>query len=586
MASLVSGAVPCVMLLCMTPTFSMAQPPPPRDRRAIARMMSRVPAETLAEHRIPPSALRDFNPVVALTITGSSPTTIWVNHDYRVAYILSNFTLEPVSGQVSAVAGAQVLKAEPASGGSLTLEPGESLSGWFQGEAGAVGGRQKVSLVFGKPLPCKPDGHGGSICPRLPVATDTVSVLVSGVGEILSSSDPLPAIGDVGGTICNGALFARSTDVPNEWEETPGGHDVPVAGRVINTEDAGVDIPFDHPFGFDYWFHIEPDRDHFGFLNSPGIASRSDCTPGGLAAGAGDGDTCKAFEIVRGQGGTPTGALHTEVERGLIPDEYRPRAGERVYARGRRIVDCGHSDYNVELHPPTIMARAWQEPTLGQVRSTLIATPYVTRQIYLPGHNDFVRQVAGELSALAFSPSPSPIHLLADIEPASFDGNLVARYEVALPPRRGFDDARIRYHFVTRPGVTVAVQALTTYQAAVLVSVDPARYVPHGPASCGVESLSLSDAEKLGGLDPGTLQSLYDKAVGLIASGVLTLFGVPPNVQINVAAAARAGLFYYQCSVPDGGLPTPGSILDNRVVVDSSQPYPVYGWLDIDFVSP
>jgi hypothetical protein len=587
-------AVLSALLLSATSARSIAQPPPPPSKKAMERLMATVPPDTLKKHRIPASALTDFHPVVALTIIGTSPSTIWVNHDYQVAYIVSNFTLQPVSGQMSGVSGAKALKAISGPDTSVTLQPGQSTSGEFQGDAGQQGEVKKVSLRFAQPLPCRPDGHGGQICPTLPIASGTTTILVNDVGEILSSRDSLPDIGDVDGNICHKALFARSTDTPNEWEETPGGHDVPVAGRVINAQNAGVDIPFDHPFvdvatgarfGYDYCFHIEPDQPYFSFLNAPGIASKADCSTAGLASGKWDGDTCAAFDIVRGQGRTPTGALHTEIEKGLIPAAYLPMGGDRIYARGRRIVDCGHPDYNVELHPPTLIARAWQDSTLGQVRSTLIATPYITRQTYLPGHSDFVTQVAGELAAVGLSPAPSPLHLLADVDDAPIDGNFQALYQVAIPPRHNFDKAKVSYHFVTRPGVTVVVQRLTEYQVIVLVTVDPTLYVHFGPPTCQTTTLTLSDAEKLGGLDSGALTDIYNKVVGVVASGVLTIFGIPPNVQINVAAAAGAGLLEYDCSVPNGAIPSPGSTMDNQVVVDPSQPYPVYGWLNIDWDS-
>jgi hypothetical protein len=561
----------------------LAQPDPP-NKKALARMLATVSPDTFKKHRIPASALTDFHPVIALTITGVSPAPLWVNQDYKVSYILSNFTLRSISGELLARPDSYSLKAVGGSVSSIALQPGQSVSGEFQGTAGPKAMAGKVTVIFGRPLQCRPNWPSGEICPEQTLAANSIALVVNDVGSILTSRDPLPGFGAADGSLCHNALFARSTDTPNEWEETAGGHDVPVAGRVINTQDTGVDIPFDHPFGFDYWFHIEPDQAYFGVLNAPGIAQRADCSSAGLASGKWDGDTCNAFDVVRGRGQTPTGALHTEVEQGLIPKAYLPQAGDRIYARGHRIIDCGHPDYNAELHPPTMMARAWQDATLGQVRSTLIATPYVTRQSYVPAHDDFVKQVATELAAVGLSPSPSPLNLLAEVDDAPIDNSFQAVYQVAIPPRHNFDKTQVSFHFVTRPGVTVSVQQITTYQVVVTVNVDAAQYSRFGPPTCTVQRETLEDAEKLGNLSAGTLTDVYKKAAGLIASGVLTIFGVPPNVQINVAAAAGAGLLVYKCSVPNGGLPQPGSTMDNQIVVDSSQPYPVYGWLNIDWV--
>jgi Divergent InlB B-repeat domain len=45
------------------------------------------------------------------------------------------------------------------------------------------------------------------------------------------------------------------------------------------------------------------------------------------------------------------GTLGLEIEQWLIPVPYRPQPGDRIYAVGRWIVDCGHDDWHTELHP-------------------------------------------------------------------------------------------------------------------------------------------------------------------------------------------------------------------------------------------
>jgi hypothetical protein len=45
------------------------------------------------------------------------------------------------------------------------------------------------------------------------------------------------------------------------------------------------------------------------------------------------------------------GNLGLEIEQWLIPVPYRPQPGDRIYAVGRWVVDCGHFDWHSELHP-------------------------------------------------------------------------------------------------------------------------------------------------------------------------------------------------------------------------------------------
>jgi hypothetical protein len=45
------------------------------------------------------------------------------------------------------------------------------------------------------------------------------------------------------------------------------------------------------------------------------------------------------------------GTLETELEQWLVPVGYRPDPGDRIFLKGRWIVDCGHNDWAGELHP-------------------------------------------------------------------------------------------------------------------------------------------------------------------------------------------------------------------------------------------
>lgn len=46
-----------------------------------------------------------------------------------------------------------------------------------------------------------------------------------------------------------------------------------------------------------------------------------------------------------------SGSLENEIEQWLLPTDFRPEPGDRIYMTGRWIVDCGHADWHGELHP-------------------------------------------------------------------------------------------------------------------------------------------------------------------------------------------------------------------------------------------
>ena len=577
-----------VLLFVAASEDAIAQPVPPNNK-AFQAMIAKVSPGVLVQHHILPGTLTTFHPVVALTITAVTPKPLWINRDYQVAYILSNFTAAPITGQLWGVAGNQSLQNGVGPPAPITLNPGQTVTGVFSGIAGPIStsGSATVSLIRADPCHNVPQEFGviKQECPKVTLASDSASFTSVDPGPILSSRDPTPNMGPADGSLCGNGLFARDM-TPDEWVETAGGHDVTVVGQILNShvpnsdpEVTDVDIPFDHPFGFDFTYHIAPDGPYAGVLNAVNVAT-TDCSSQAIAADKADGDTCDALRLAHDEGLTVAGALHSEIELGLIPVGYRPQQGDRIYARGHRIVDCGHADYHTELHPATLIALARQEPTLGQVRSTLVMMPYVTTQTYAPTHQNYVKQIGAEVTAIALSPIPTTLNLLADTDDRAVDDQLLAFYQINIPPRREFEGTKYSYHFVTRPGVTVAVTPISTYQFVVMVSVDPTQYVRFGPANCAQQQLTLSAAQKLGLFSKDTLLSI-NKYVG---GGIPLAEAFDPMIAINLTNAINKGLGEYSCTVPNGGLPDPGSILDNIVKPDASQPYPAYGWLNVDYV--
>src|SRR5206468_10932353 len=72
----------------------------------------------------------------------------------------------------------------------------------------------------------------------------------------------------------------------------------------------------------------------------------------------------------------------SEANRGDLVEGFVPQAGDRVALMGHWIIDCGHTDYETEIHPLTFMAvtRTDGDATVARV----FFNPYHATQVYSP----------------------------------------------------------------------------------------------------------------------------------------------------------------------------------------------------------
>src|SRR5438105_9591446 len=77
-----------------------------------------------------------------------------------------------------------------------------------------------------------------------------------------------------------------------------------------------------------------------------------------LARHPSDDDWIAANAAAQRLGISARGFIEMEIDRGLLPEAYRPREGDRMAVWGRWIVDCGHSIFSTEIHPPLVLASA------------------------------------------------------------------------------------------------------------------------------------------------------------------------------------------------------------------------------------
>ena len=129
----------------------------------------------------------------------------------------------------------------------------------------------------------------------------------------------------------------QNAHVRYEWGDVIPGKQMYEVGTAAGTVVGhGGDLPFSHPFGDDLTFNVKLDRPYANLAQQVGTASSD----------------------------IPTGSLHTEIPEGLLPrgtdgqiqPDFVVQDGDQVAAYGPWILDCGHTDFHTEIHPPSFVA--------------------------------------------------------------------------------------------------------------------------------------------------------------------------------------------------------------------------------------
>jgi hypothetical protein len=113
--------------------------------------------------------------------------------------------------------------------------------------------------------------------------------------------------------------------------------------------------------------------------------------------------------------------------------------------------------------------------------------------------------------------------------------------------------------------------------------MDPRTYRPLSAPNCSIRKFTFEDAEKLNKMPPGSITDVFKKIAGGVLVG-LPLIPIPAPILINAMMSAKNGLAVGDCTVPNSTPLAPESRLDNSVQEDQSQPYPVYGWLSLEWI--
>lgn len=145
-----------------------------------------------------------------------------------------------------------------------------------------------------------------------------------------------------------------------------------ISGTVRNVTLSTGDLTFNHPFGLDFTMDIALDKPY------------------------------RKLALLLGQPipDGPVSTLHMEIQQGLLPhsgpnlqdwlEGFDPKVGDRIAAFGAWIIDCGHDNWQSELHELTFIAYGHAEGDTTVSRA--FYNPYRPSQ-YLAAKPELVNQL-------------------------------------------------------------------------------------------------------------------------------------------------------------------------------------------------
>jgi len=265
----------------------------------------------------------------------------------------------------------------------------------------------------------------------------------------------------------------------------PSPSEMMVSGFAANVTIGAGDFPFDHTFGSDFNMDVTLDPPYSEAAQNRGVVGGALHVE--LAAGQ--------LPHAEGSPGPVMGQeweeMSTRSRQGIFLD-FVPAVGEPVLVMGHWIVDCGHLNFQTELHPITFMARG--RVVGGKAVVDAFYNPYRETQLY---HPDPAKALAFDDTSRLTDPTAGPF-------PAALVGSLLRIQDAAPEPYRSLDHVEswamlepnrtspvawyvcapagstgtrldVRYHWITRPGVQVEV-------------------LPHDESSCAMVRTTLGSA--------------------------------------------------------------------------------------------
>jgi hypothetical protein len=337
-----------------------------------------------------------------------------------------------------------------------------------------------------------------------------------------------------------------------------GGASMPAQGVVgppkVNTSSffAG-DLPFTHPFESDYTTNIQLDPPFKGLAQ-----------------------TQVATDI-------PKGSIHSELPRGLFPNDpdgnlsgFLPQQGDRIATTGQWILDCGHADYHSELHNMEFLAFGHAEGS--ETVAHAFAEPYDVTNLFVMDPS-LVTDFSDDSRFTESVSQPFGPYLyneLVGIATAAiqtehpFAHNLIMPTPTQWPPwyvcAPPGSSGSLDYssHFTTRPGVSVAATPYPDVGCVRFQATADSSFGPYEPQlnSCPISWTDLLQAAStagLGGLD--FVKAIRDRT--------------PPAFRSTLIPVVKRGPSF-DCFEPFK-VPPAGGSSGEQTFTDGSQPFPFYG---------
>jgi hypothetical protein len=400
--------------------------------------------------------------------------------------------------------------------------------------------------------------------------------------------------------------WAQVKDLKQEYDDTTL---IGASGWVVAPDDSGGDVPFSHPFGFDWEFSIALD-----------VPSQSLLSPANASAEEGDESPNHNGIALADQLGltVPEGLLGFEWDIDLLPASYRGQVnhGDRIAVLGRWILDQAHNEdgfYRTEIHPPLLVASAavvqLPDQSAQRTRVLFMSRPYLSGQTYtthldtryVDGVDDdgplYEHSKSQLIQVLTFRSAMIEIH--PKIKSKPFRGSHQAQFVVQPPGPRPASDAEllVSYRFTVRTPCRVAVEPfLVLGVEALLVTVDlrenadGREYQPPDLPSSHEETYSTDDLDKLSSGAGGRIAFVESLIEGLVA--LLSLF-LGGYIRYIFGRGIKTDVFEPLPEIdvldPTGGvadLPVQQIAAGAGVVQDDNQPYPITGWLEAYWATP
>ena len=359
-------------------------------------------------------------------------------------------------------------------------------------------------------------------------------------------------------------------DPDNEFDQPLTG----ISGTVVNNPHiSGSDNPFLHPFGNDFEFHVAPDPPYFDLV-APNMR----------------GAYLTSTNRARTQFGLDVpGVIGMETDGGLVPEEYKPREGDRVGLWGRLIVDAGHDDFHTEIHPPLVMASArparsaQQRPNARTFDATtvqIITRPFLVSQEF--DHGGLFNHLLVQLGETAANPLPTghiDAHPRLMLRP--FAGFNSCFFDIQPPsPRHHFRDRLILESTITQRsgGVALTIPEPQADTLRVHILLNEAGYVPPPQPTRHDFTVSKGDLAEMEPTAAAALNATIfaSAAAGLPQVAIVIAKGFPTH-RYDHPMAVSAGHANSRTRQPVADLPGVPTNKDDR------QPFPLFGTLKLEW---